>query len=72
MTRVDDIPTGHSLKKIKFCSVHEMLFTSNSSLMSHGFPRISEHLGIVSKSLKISSRFSLGIQTHAHDVVYMQ
>ena len=46
------------------------------------FPRMSGHLDIVSKSLKIwiqypnpyrfSSSFSLGIQTHARDVVYKQ
>lgn len=40
--------------------------------MSTDFPRISGHLDIVSNSLKISSSFSLGIQTHARDVVYMQ
>ena len=50
--------------------------------MSHDFLRISGHLDIVSKSLKIwiqysnlsrfSSGFSMGIQTHARDLVYMQ
>ena len=50
--------------------------------MSHDFLRISGHLDIVSKSLKIlmhysnlqrfSSGFSLGVQTHACNVVYMQ
>ena len=55
----------------QFCSE---IYGLQEQMGDTDFSRISGHLDIVSKSLKIVSlkSFSLGIQTHARDVVHKQ